>query len=113
MTTQQFKEASKLQSQIDAKKQELRLFENGKITGLSVRLFNEEKTVYEDKTYTSQLPNTKLKGVMLELLRNDLSSLIIRFNELFKVETQPLSSNGVQRVGIALQLWNWQHNCLK
>jgi uncharacterized protein YPO0396 len=91
MTQQQFKEASKLQNQIDAKKQELRAFENGKITGLSVRLFNEEKTLYEDKTLTTALPNTKLKGVMIELLRNDLSNLEFRFNGLFKVEPQPLS----------------------
>jgi hypothetical protein len=90
MTQQQFKEALKLQSQIDAKRKELRLFENGKITGLSVRLFNEEKTLYEDKTYSTGLPNTKLKGVMLELLRNDLSNLEYKFNELFKVEPQPL-----------------------
>lgn len=90
MTTKQFKEASKLQSQIDAKKQELRLFQNGKITGLSVRLFSEDKVVYEDKQYQKNLPNTKLKGVMLELLTNELKHLEYTFSQLF-VDLQPVS----------------------
>lgn len=83
MTQQQFKEASKLQSQIDAKRTELRSFENGKITELKVRLFNESKTVYEDKTYQSHLPAARLKGVMLDILKEELKGLEFKFNNLF------------------------------
>ena len=83
MNKQQYAKAAKLDKAIEAKKTELRLFQNGKITGLSVRLFNEEKTIYEDRQYTTNLPCAKLKGAMLEQLTTQLQLLEYQYEQLF------------------------------
>ena len=85
MTEKELKNANEIFKKLELKKDELRLFESGKILSLKVRCFNEEKTEYEDIEYFTNLPRTKLKGVMLELLKSERDSLQYQFDNLLNI----------------------------
>ena len=87
MTEKQLQQANDIHNRLEAKRDELKVFENGKILSITVRTFNEDKTEYEDLEYSSNLPRVKLKGVMLELLKSDRDSLQRSF-DLFTVEKE-------------------------
>jgi len=81
MTEKQLQQANDIHKRLEAKKQELKVFEMGKILSITVRCFNEEKTEYEDIEYSTNLPRVKLKGVMLDLLKSDREGLQYQFDK--------------------------------
>ena len=87
MTEKQLQQANDIHFRLEAKKDVLKMFEAGKILSIKVRVFNEEKTEYEDIEYSCNLPRTKLKGVMLDLLKSDRESLQYQFDS-FLHETE-------------------------
>ncbi len=88
MTEKQLQQANDIHKRLEAKKQELKVFENGKILSITVRCFNEEKTEYEDIEYSTNLPRVKLKGVMLDLLKSDRDSLQRSFDKYLEEEKE-------------------------
>lgn len=80
MTEKQLQQANDIHKRLEAKKKEQSLFEAGKILSIKVRVFDEKKTEYEDIEYSCNLPRTKLKGVMLDLLKSDRDSLQYQFD---------------------------------
>jgi hypothetical protein len=85
MTEKELKNANEIYKRLEAKKNELQIFEQGKILSLKVRCFNEDKSIYEDVEYLINLPRVKLKGVMLELLKSERDSLQYQFDNLLNI----------------------------
>ena len=81
MTEKQLQQANDIHNRLKAKRNELKVFENGKILSITVRCFNEEKTEYEDIEFSTNLPRVKLKAVMLDLLKADREGLQYQFDK--------------------------------
>lgn len=88
MTEKQLQQANDIHKRLEAKKQELKMFEMGKILSITVRTFNDDKSEYEDIEYCTNLPRVKLKGVMLDLLKSDRDSLQRSFDKYLEEEKE-------------------------
>ena len=88
MTEKQLQQANDIHNRLEAKRNELKVFENGKILSITVRCFNEEKTDYEDIEYSTNLPRVKLKATMIDLLKSDRDSLQRSFDKYLEEEKE-------------------------
>jgi len=100
MTEKQLQQANDIHKRLEAKRDELKVFENGKILSITVRTFNEDKTEYEDIEYSSNLPRVKLKGVMLELLKADRDGLQYQFDNYLSEGNQIVGGGIMNDLGI-------------
>ena len=92
MTEKQLQQANDIHKRLEAKKQELKMFEMGKILSITVRIFNDDKSEYEDIDYSTNLPRVKLKGVMLDLLKSDRDSLQRSFDKYLEEEKEVINA---------------------
>lgn len=80
MTTQELIKANLLNQQIEEKKALLQQIEQGKITGVTVRVFDEHKVTYSD-VEVRNLPKNAVKQAMLAHVKNELENLQRQFDK--------------------------------
>ena len=74
MTTQDVQKANKLIAKIEAKREEISLYESCKLVSLTFRKFDEKKTEYSDIQKDDEIPRGVIKNAVIQHLRIDLET---------------------------------------
>jgi hypothetical protein len=80
--TQDLQKANILFAKIEAKKEEIALYEGCKIVSLTFRKFDEKKTEYADIIKYDEIPRGIIKNACIQHLRADLDNLEMQFTNL-------------------------------
>lgn len=86
MTKNQLQEALNIQLQIEQKEKQIQAFERGKIKSITLRQFDETDCTQTDIEMTSGIPRSRLKQIMIDVLKEDLRSLQYRFDNFLIVQ---------------------------
>lgn len=90
MTTQELAKANALNEQIQLKRTEIQNIEQGKITGVTVRIFNEHKVTYSDVEIRN-LPKNAIKQVMITHAKSELEDLERQFAKFLTPQEETIS----------------------
>lgn len=88
MTTQDLQKANSLVAKIEAKKEEIALYEGCKIVSLTFRKFDEKKTEYSDIVKSDEIPRAIIKNAAIRHLRADLENLELQFKNFLSTKNE-------------------------
>jgi len=84
MSLEKLKQAKQIEQLIEAQKENLYHFENGKILSITTRTFSDKRCDYTDREFEVKIPRNILKNAMIDFLKNDIENLEKKLNNLFK-----------------------------
>lgn len=84
MSLEKLKQAKQLEILIENQENCLRYFQNGKISKISVRQFNNHNCEFEEEDFSENIPRAQLKQLMLDYLKKDIENLNNKLANLFK-----------------------------
>jgi len=71
-----------IQTRLSEKRKLLRMYENGKISSITIVTFNEETGLNELHTECANIPRNKFKVIAIEVLRAEIDNLIHQFGNI-------------------------------
>lgn len=84
MSLEKLKQAKQIEQLIEAQKENLHHFEQGKILSITTRTFSEKRCDYTDRSFDVKIPRNILKAAMLDYLKKDIEHLNTKLKNLFK-----------------------------
>lgn len=81
MTTDQLIKANFLNERIKSTKSLLNEVEGGKITCITIRCFDDNKTEFHDRELRADLPKNAIKSLLVAQLKTELANLQKQFDE--------------------------------
>ena len=86
MILEKLEQAKKIEKIIIDRKECLKNFENGVISKISIRKFNDFNCEYKEVYFSINIPRKILKNAMIDFLKNDIENLSNKLNNLFRDE---------------------------